>query len=258
MYHPTLGRWMQRDPIGYADGMSLYQYCRSGPLVSVDPRGLAVNGTLREDTVTVYDTQSSWDAVAKATELEEGANATAVPWMEAEVEGKYDPAHPCDCYFHILSIDLGISIHIAGRRIVVSRGSAGIPTIGGRITGADVELAKMHEGFHREQFIAVWEKYRRQLSEWGGCRYWRGWGPFRGGYVQSPELCGERADKLEEYLADQLYEYLKHAGLFFDARYASPQTAARLKSTQAATMKEIATMTMRDWNCDDTSLGWFR
>jgi len=40
-YHPTLGRWMQRDPIGYADGMSLYEYVRSDPIGSLDPWGEA-------------------------------------------------------------------------------------------------------------------------------------------------------------------------------------------------------------------------
>jgi RHS repeat-associated protein len=38
-YHPTLGRWMQRDPQGYVDGMGLYEYCGSRPLIMVDPFG---------------------------------------------------------------------------------------------------------------------------------------------------------------------------------------------------------------------------
>jgi len=40
MLHPRLARFMQRDPIGYVDGMSLYEYVRSGPVVRVDPLGL--------------------------------------------------------------------------------------------------------------------------------------------------------------------------------------------------------------------------
>jgi len=39
-YHPTLGRWMQRDRIGYADGMGLYEYVRSTPCGSLDAMGL--------------------------------------------------------------------------------------------------------------------------------------------------------------------------------------------------------------------------
>jgi hypothetical protein len=40
MYHPTVGRFLQRDPSGYADGMSLYQYVASDPMSSLDPFGL--------------------------------------------------------------------------------------------------------------------------------------------------------------------------------------------------------------------------
>jgi len=42
-YHPSLGRWVQRDPIRYADGLSLYAYVRSSPLSKIDPFGLLPN-----------------------------------------------------------------------------------------------------------------------------------------------------------------------------------------------------------------------
>jgi RHS repeat-associated protein len=38
-YHPTLGRWMQRDPLGYVAGMSLYIYAGNRPAVALDPQG---------------------------------------------------------------------------------------------------------------------------------------------------------------------------------------------------------------------------
>jgi len=41
VYLPLLGCWMQRDPFGYADGMSLYEYERSQGIVLTDPYGLA-------------------------------------------------------------------------------------------------------------------------------------------------------------------------------------------------------------------------
>jgi len=39
MYHPLLGRWIQRDPLGYVDGLNLYEYCRTSPTNGVDPFG---------------------------------------------------------------------------------------------------------------------------------------------------------------------------------------------------------------------------
>jgi RHS repeat-associated protein len=40
MYHTTLGRWMQRDPKGYVNGMGLYEYVASDPASHCDALGL--------------------------------------------------------------------------------------------------------------------------------------------------------------------------------------------------------------------------
>jgi RHS repeat-associated protein len=39
-YDPQTGRFNQRDPAGYVDGASLYEYCASSPASSTDPSGL--------------------------------------------------------------------------------------------------------------------------------------------------------------------------------------------------------------------------
>lgn len=40
-YDPTLGRWLQRDPIEYASGsINLYEYVHSSPIKLIDPLGL--------------------------------------------------------------------------------------------------------------------------------------------------------------------------------------------------------------------------
>jgi len=38
-YHPTLGRWVQRDPAGYLEVLSLYLYCTASPEVYIDWSG---------------------------------------------------------------------------------------------------------------------------------------------------------------------------------------------------------------------------
>ncbi|MBP7746439.1 MAG: RHS repeat-associated core domain-containing protein [Phycisphaerae bacterium] len=40
-YSPELGRWLQRDPLGFVDGVNLYEYVRSMPTRLTDPLGLA-------------------------------------------------------------------------------------------------------------------------------------------------------------------------------------------------------------------------
>src|SRR5690606_37378686 len=41
-YETTTGRWIERDPIGYANSMNLVEYVRSAPTAYSDPSGLKI------------------------------------------------------------------------------------------------------------------------------------------------------------------------------------------------------------------------
>ncbi|MBX3383159.1 MAG: hypothetical protein KF864_06585 [Phycisphaeraceae bacterium] len=43
-----MGRWNRRDPLGYVDGMSVYEYVGSIPMVATDPMGLNTSAKLGE------------------------------------------------------------------------------------------------------------------------------------------------------------------------------------------------------------------
>lgn len=53
-YDPNTGRWLNRDPIGYAGGMNLYAYCGQSPIMGIDPLGLYSLGEYGSDVGKVF------------------------------------------------------------------------------------------------------------------------------------------------------------------------------------------------------------
>jgi hypothetical protein len=54
MYSPTIGRFLQRDPIGYYDSMNLYQAVGNNPINYLDPLGLCGENSNPWDELQKY------------------------------------------------------------------------------------------------------------------------------------------------------------------------------------------------------------
>jgi RHS repeat-associated protein len=98
MLHPSLGRFLQRDPLGYVDGMSLYEYVTGNAVGRVDPRGLSaadvaytdVYGELQEKLLRMCpkdeDGKDSVPSVAGCTCTAKGCQAQALELTKAIID----------------------------------------------------------------------------------------------------------------------------------------------------------------------------
>ncbi|KAA0256970.1 MAG: RHS repeat-associated core domain-containing protein, partial [Chloroflexi bacterium] len=87
-YHPTLKQFIQRDPLGYVDSASLYQYVRANPIGFFDPLGYQTRRAYLEKcaslTKKIHNLKQSIERTKK--QLEE--NPKDLPWREPGDESK--------------------------------------------------------------------------------------------------------------------------------------------------------------------------
>ncbi len=80
-YNPGNGRFMQRDPAGYIDGVTLYAYVRNNPNAWLDPSGLGLITWLEGNS-----SASDWEYISTfAGSLASDAKATAAIVLEGAV-----------------------------------------------------------------------------------------------------------------------------------------------------------------------------
>jgi RHS repeat-associated protein len=80
-YSPSLGRFITRDPLGYVDGMSVYEYVKSQAIVLTDHLGTFVDADGIAETYKEL-TDEVWALMRKKAGSKEYAKINAVDWLE--------------------------------------------------------------------------------------------------------------------------------------------------------------------------------
>ena len=102
---PELGRWVHRDPAGYVDGASLYEYVGSAPLVYTDPHGFGKCG-LGQHKMYV-DVWLRSQSTGEMTHYKKSGRADKLSRelkRLAEEEGRYIASGSIDAHYNTMEV----------------------------------------------------------------------------------------------------------------------------------------------------------
>ncbi len=135
-YRPALGRWLQRDPIGYAGGINLYEYVGGRAVVASDPEGLMCDA----------DQVLYWTAAAGAAAAAVTAGLTCLAAVAPEAE----PEAGFACLAALLTATAAIGTQIGALEALIGcEKNAKCPNRG-QIARQERELRKLQQ--ERRQF----------------------------------------------------------------------------------------------------------
>lgn len=121
-YSPELRRFIQADPLGYADGLNIYAYVGNDPLNFVDPLGLYGQGAQ-----TNAGNERTWGSYLPGTEAGDRA---ATYWADRVVSSEWheDPAARAGLFFSVLWTD------DTAASTALTLGTGGLSSLGMRLT----------------------------------------------------------------------------------------------------------------------------
>ena len=267
MYHATLGRWVQRDPAGYVDGMGLYLYAVSNPVLYYDPQGLAVPGTYHKGETKVFTADdhggsyakalAAFKQAAKAYDYSGSARGFAGANAPIYIKASWSEDDPCACHFTIEKWDLCVTPHVRGQGLPSKEGLHSFYSA--PLKPDQVTAIRKEEQMHREHIRRIWEKMRNALTQERRCKYTKTsfWpllsaqSPKTVGQVQSQMSCELRAKALAQAIGDMFSSRISNMDDFFDSQ--QPMFDIEGKDiADAATHKWLDNLSVEDWDCGDT------